>query len=210
MQQNQRTQVQQLTHKKTLAVENPNGVQILRWLSHIAGFRVLKMSPDKKSLRTPVRLVESTVADSEDIYTAARFSNGLAYFLPMSDTIAALEQELGEKLDAAVPLDTGLSVGRKGVLFRYQTTLVLAFEATKPDEMMKNAWSHAKDKKWSLPYARYVDGRQVHSFYLDMWLGMRRATLEAITDSILELEKQGQAPSRIIITGHSMGGGIST
>lgn len=171
---------------------------------------MLNMSADKQSLKTPAKLVETSVADLEDIYTAARFSNSLALFLPMPDTIAALEQELGEKLDATVPLDTGLSVGRKGVLFRYRTAIVLAFEATKPDEMMKNAWSHARDKKWSMPYARHVDGRQVHSFYLDMWLGMRKAALSAISDSILDLERQGQMPSRILITGHSMGGGIST
>lgn len=205
-----RRQLQRINQKKKLGVESPNGIQILRWLSHIAGFRLLKMSPDKQSLRTAATLVETSVADLEDIYTAARFSNSLAYFLPMPETIASLEQDLGERVDAAVPLHTGLSVGRKGVLFRYGTVTVLAFEATKPDEMIKNAWSHAKDSKWSLPYARYVDGRQVHSFYLDMWLGMRPAALEAMSESVLEMERRGQVPSRILVTGHSMGGGIST
>ena len=151
-----------------------------------------------------------TAQNWNDVYTAALFSDGLAKFLPLDESVPIIEEGLGSKFDSAVPLDTGLSVGRKGVLFRYDTNIVLAFEATKPDEMYKNAWSHAHDKKWSIPYARYLDGRQVHSFYLDMWLGMRSATLRALSQSLVDIEGSGKVPRSIILTGHSMGGGIST
>jgi hypothetical protein len=204
-------QIQQSSHKRTLAVENPSGIQILQWLSHIAGYRIFKMSAAKHGRQSTAKVVSISVHDWNDIYTAAQFSNSLALFLPVRESVALLEGQIGQHMDVVVPLDTGLpAVGRKAVFFRMATTLVLAFEATKPNEMIMNAWSHGKDKKWSLPYARFIDGRQVHSFYLDMWLGLRRETLKALTASIQDLERQGQAPSSFIVSGHSMGGGIST
>ncbi|KAJ9115982.1 hypothetical protein QFC22_005125 [Naganishia vaughanmartiniae] len=206
--------------KRTLAVQNPTGVQILQWISHIAGYRVLKMSASKQhdtSRHTEGgkerRLVRLSLRDWGILHTAAHFSNCLACFLPLDETVPVIEEVIGGPMDAAVGLDTGISfIGQKAVFFRYEATkLVLAFEATKANEMIFNAWSHAKDDKWyALPYARFLDGRQGHSFYLDMWLGMRSATLEALTDNILKLEGQGKAPSSFIVSGHSMGGGIST
>lgn len=202
---------QQSLHKRTLAVENPSGIQILQWLSHIAGYRIFKMSAVKHGRQSTTKIVSVSIHDWNDIYTAARFSNSLAMFLPVSESVALLEEQIGRHMDAVVPLDTGLpAVGQKAVFFRMATTLVLAFEATKPNEMIMNAWSHGKDEGWSLPYARFVDGRQVHSFYLDMWLGLRRETLKALTTNIQDLERQGQAPSSFLVSGHSMGGGIST
>jgi hypothetical protein len=153
-----------------------------------------------------------SAGDLEDIYTAALCSNGMADFDPMSDIIASLEYRLGQTLGPLViPLETGLWVGRKGMVFRYGTTIVVAFEATKNHEFEADAWSHGMDDDaWTLPNARHVDGRPVHAFYLDMWLGMRMVALPAISYEIEELEKEGKVPSRFLITGHSMGGGIST
>jgi hypothetical protein len=170
--------------------------------------RSLTMSPAAAGRK----LVEMSEGDLEDIYTAALCSNGMADFVEISDIIASLECHLGQKLGpSVVPLETELWVGRKGMVFRYGTTLVVAFEATKEHDMEANAWSHGTDDDaWSLPTARYVDGRHVHAFYLDMWLGMREAALPAISDELEEIEKEGQVPSRLLVTGHSMGGGIST
>jgi hypothetical protein len=153
-----------------------------------------------------------SAGDLEEIYTAALCSNGMADFDPMSDIIASLECRLGQTLGPLViPLETGLWVGRKGMVFRYGTTIVVAFEATKDNESEADSWSHGMDDDaWTLPNTRRVDGRRVHAFYLDMWLGMRVVALPAISYEIEELEKQGKAPSRLLITGHSMGGGIST
>ena len=195
--------------KKGLDVKNPDGVQILKWLAHIAGYRILPLKPERRDVESPIHLLDVTSSDWEDIYLASQYSNALADFQPMDLTVQRIQNETGPTLDAAVPFDTGLSVGRKAVLFRMKSKIMLSFEATKPDEMKMNAWSHAKDKGWKLPYARYWDGRQVHSFFLDMWLGMRKQVFGSLTKTILEAEEAGEAPDRILITGHSMGGGIS-
>ncbi|KAJ9115728.1 hypothetical protein QFC24_006911 [Naganishia onofrii] len=212
-------QRQSFSQRRTLGVENPTGIQILQWISHIAGYRIFKMPPSKQKVQghqtfsSGKQLVRLSLRNWNDIHTAAQFSNSLALFLPLHESVPMLEQQMGHLMDAVVPLDTHIpAVGQKAVFFRHESTkLVLAFEATKPKEMIMNAWSHGKDKKWnSLPYARYLDGRQVHSFYLDMWLGMRRATLKALTDNVLEIERLDKVPSSFIVSGHSMGGGIST
>lgn len=168
----------------------------------------LTMSPDAADQK----LVEMSEGDSEDVNIAAICSNGVASAGGIEDIVASLESRVCQQLGSnVVPLDTGLWVGRKSMVFRFGITIVVAFEATQDNDLVVNAWSHAKDDTWwSLPYARLIDGRQVHSFYLDMWLGMRNAALPAISQEIEELEKEGQAPSRMLVTGHSMGGGIST
>lgn len=183
---------------------------MVRWLSNVAGFLVDNLWVDKGSLQTNANLVGTSEADLDDICTAARFSNVLSGSLPWDETIASLEHQFGQKLDANVPLDTGFWMGRKGALFRFGTTVVLAFEATKANEVIRNTWSHANDKKWCPPHPRYLEGRQVHSLYLDMWYGMRQAAKTAIVNTIIEMEEQRQTPSRLFVTGHSMGGGIST
>lgn len=201
------------TPTRGLHVSSPNGVQILRWLSEIAGYRIFNLRPHKSgqiSGDTPLSLIRMQEADLENVYMAAQFANGLALFRPMEETVRLLEEDLGSPLEAAIPLDTGLkSVGRKAVLLRQRRNIVLAFEATKPNEMKMNAWSHAHDGGWTIPYARFLDGRQVHSFYLDMWLGMREAALEGLSRCIDEMADEGMEPERLLITGHSMGGGIS-
>ena len=196
---------------KGLHVNNPTGAQILTWLAHIAGYRILPLRAEKMVVQPSDKLLQVSQADWADIHLAAQFSNGLAEFNPMPETCDRLERETGFILDTAVPFDTGLSAGRKAVLFRTGTRVILTFEATKPDEMKMNAWSHAKDphQRWSLPYARYWEGRQVHSFFLDMWLGMRDQALLEITKTLEEAEAQGIQVDRFLITGHSMGGGIS-
>lgn len=198
--------------KKGLNVTNPTGAQILTWLAHIAGYRILPLKAERRTdIQPSSQLLQVTPDAWTDIHLASQFSNALADFLPMDETCQRLERETGFHLDLAIPFDTGLSVGRKSVLFRVGSTFLLSFEATKPNEMKMNAWSHAKDprKRWSLPYARYVDGRQVHSFFLDMWLGMRDEVFREITRTVREAEAVGIVPDRFLITGHSMGGGIS-
>jgi predicted TIM-barrel enzyme len=49
----------------------------------------------------------------------------------------------------------------------------------------------------------------VHSFYLDMWLGMKAKALEGISEVVDDILNRGDVEG-IIITGHSMGGGLST
>jgi hypothetical protein len=207
--------ISQSPPKKGLNISNPSGAQILTWLAHIAGYRILPLKPEKIvgqiEPSAGKQLLQVTQDDWEDIHLAAQFSNGLAEFKPMEETCERLQRETGFKLDGVVPFDTGLSIGRKAVLFRVGRRMILTFEATKPNEMKMNAWSHAKDpeKKWSLPYARYLDGRQVHSFFLDMWLGMREEIFEEITKMVRQAEEKGDGIERFLITGHSMGGGIS-
>lgn len=69
-----------------------------------------------------------------------------------------------------------------------------------------------RDPEWWKPhYPVYINENQVHSFYLDMWRGMETATYAALGNAVDEIvKKTGKPPNQIIITGHSMGGGIST
>lgn len=98
----------------------------------------------------------------------------------------------------------------RAVIFRCGTIIVLAFKATKANGVMLNAWSCANDKKWCPPYPIYIEGCQLHSLYLDMRLGMRPAALAAITDMITVKGRDGQVPCKVLVTEHSIRGGIST
>jgi hypothetical protein len=87
---------------------------------------------------------------------------------------------------------------------------VLIFEATKEGEMIMNTWAYGRGSGWwEPPYPRYWQGRQVHSFYLDMWLGMKDKVLEGLEKVVLDMQEEGRWPERIVISGHSMGGGMS-
>ena len=194
--------------RRQLGVAKPDRNQVLRWAAEIAGYRIFRTSSESQNGVGSNSFIGPTESDWDDIYTAAQFCKALADFQPLDVTVARLEKERGQKMDVAEHLDTGMkNMGKKAMLFRVDRTVVLAMEATKPNEMKMNAWSHAQTRKWTVPYARFLDGRQVHSFYLDMWLGMREATFAALDKAI---KSSGEKPpERILITGHSMGGGIS-
>lgn len=93
------------------------GWEAFRWLGDVAQMTVTTLWVDKGSLRTPVTLVEKSEADWEDILTSARFANALAGIVPLGNTFASLEHQLGEKLETVVPLETGLWLGRRGCFF---------------------------------------------------------------------------------------------
>ncbi|KAF7190458.1 hypothetical protein HII31_08172 [Pseudocercospora fuligena] len=104
-------------------------------------------------------------------------------------------------------LHTGINNSRRAVLVSTKQKCTIAFEGSHPDEWYKNTWTDGKGPGWwEFPYPVYDEnGHRIHSFYRDMWYGMRTAAfaaLDAAIDKICE-------PKQIIITGFSMGGGVS-
>jgi hypothetical protein len=63
---------------------------------------------------------------------------------------------------------------------------------------------------WQLPYAVYEDGNRVHSFFRDMWWAMRQATYDALRCGVEDIAARDAVPEQIVISGFSMGGGVST
>jgi len=73
-----------------------------------------------------------------------------------------------------------------------------------------NTWVDGKKPGlFSQPYPVHENGNRTHSFYRDMWYGMRIATFEALSRAVSDMAKRGVEPKQIIITGYSMGGGVS-
>lgn len=89
--------------------------------------------------------------------------------------------------------------------------ITIAFEGCHADDMMKNLWTDVKGPNWwDLPGPAYSpDGNRVHSFFRDMWSGMRKAALEALDDAVRCMVARGTEPKEVIVTGYSMGGGVS-
>lgn len=112
---------------------------------------------------------------------------------------------------SVVELYTGINQGRKAVVSTHHDTIVIGFQGSGEDEIMKNMWTHGKGPNWwDIPYPVHLDGNQVHSFYLDMWNGMKDACLTALSKSITAMQQKDLSPSKVIIAGYSMGGGVST
>jgi hypothetical protein len=122
-----------------------------------------------------------------------------------------LRDEFSDPSLSAVDLYTGFNISRRAVLVCSKETITLAFEGSDPNELIKNAWANAKGPKWwNMPYPVYTDGNRVHSFFRDMWHAMRAAALDALSKAIESIVAKGAAPTRIVVTGFSMGGGVST
>jgi hypothetical protein len=111
----------------------------------------------------------------------------------------------------AIDLHTGVNETRKAVLVSSNEIITIAFEGSTDNELYKNVWTMAKGPNWwDIPYPVYdVNGHRVYSFYRDMWNGMRVVAFEALKKAVEEMAKQGKLPKRLVVTGFSMGGGVS-
>lgn len=88
---------------------------------------------------------------------------------------------------------------------------MLAFQGSAPDELHKNFGANGKGPNWwDFPYDVHVDGNRVHSFYLDMWNGMKNNVFSAVDNAVGAMRVQNETPKKFIIAGFSMGGGVST
>jgi hypothetical protein len=107
-------------------------------------------------------------------------------------------------------LHTGINVGRSAVLVLRGETVTIAFQGSHQDELVKNAWVNAKGPNWwDIPYPVYTGGHRVHSFFRDMWHGMRTALFSALAEAIQSISQRHSVPKLITVTGFSMGGGVS-
>lgn len=107
-------------------------------------------------------------------------------------------------------LQTGFNASRRGIVVCHDKVTTIAFFGSDPNELHMNMWTDAKGPNWwELPYAVYENGNRVHSFFRDMWHAMRSATYDALSRAVEDLAARDAAPERVIITGFSMGGGIS-
>jgi dienelactone hydrolase len=60
-----------------------------------------------------------------------------------------------------------------------------------------------------MPACAFIDGHAVYSYFRDLWFNMRDALLEALSTAVQGMAGRDITPKRIIVTGFSMGGGIS-
>ncbi|CAN9172557.1 unnamed protein product [Alternaria alternata] len=112
---------------------------------------------------------------------------------------------------SATELWTGLNASHRAVFVAINESITIAFEGSDRNELVKNTWANAKGPNlWDIPYAVYNDGNRVHSFFRDMWHGMRDATFRALSEAIRNTKEKGSTPRKITITGFSQGGGVST
>lgn len=107
-------------------------------------------------------------------------------------------------------LDTGFNASRRGIVVCNGEKITIAFFGSDPNELHKNWWSYAKGPAWwHIPYPVYENGNRVHNFFRDMWHAMRQATNNALFSAVDNMAARGATPKQIILTGFSMGGGIS-
>jgi hypothetical protein len=112
---------------------------------------------------------------------------------------------------SATDLHTGINVSRRAVLVSCDENITIAFEGSDPTELWKNTWANAKGPNWwDLPYPVYTQGNRVHSFFRDMWHGMRPTLFGALSGVIQNIIPSDSVPRLITVTGFSMGGGVST
>jgi hypothetical protein len=105
-----------------------------------------------------------------------------------------------------------INISRRAVIVTERHKITLAFEGSDPNELINNTWANAKGPNWwYIPYPVFHDdGNRVHNFYRDMWHRMRQAIFVELDNAIQSLLLEGFVPSAIIVTGFSMGGGVST
>jgi len=127
-----------------------------------------------------------------------------------SSLCPALQNHFSDPSLTAVNLHTGINRPRRGVVMCTKDSITLAFQGCHPDEAIQNLWVCAKGPNWwDIPFPVFSDGNLVHSFFRDLWWDMRRATLEALDEAIRSMVARGTEPKEVIVTGFSMGGGIS-
>jgi hypothetical protein len=105
---------------------------------------------------------------------------------------------------------TGVNVARKAVLVEHGTKVIIAFSGSSNDEIVKNLWTMGKRGNWyNIPFIVRLNGDEVQSFYLGMWNGMEDEVLRRLEMSLRRMVEREVVPTHIIVTGFSMGGGVS-
>lgn len=124
---------------------------------------------------------------------------------------AALQDHYSDPALTVTNLDTGQDNVRRAVLVSRPERITLSFDDCQHDELMKNWWIDGSGPNWwDMPYPVYDnDGHRVHNFYLSTWIGLRTKAFYALNSAVDRLLAKGQVPQKIVITGFSMGGGVS-
>ncbi|KAF1921321.1 hypothetical protein BDU57DRAFT_510070 [Ampelomyces quisqualis] len=112
----------------------------------------------------------------------------------------------------ATEFHTAINMSRRAVLVSQDTHVTIAFEGSDGRELIKNLWSMGKGPNfWDLPYPVFEGGNRVHSFFRDMWHAMRGDVFGALDEAVRRMrECAGSGPERVVVTGFSQGGGVST
>ncbi|KAH8723125.1 hypothetical protein GQ44DRAFT_657310 [Phaeosphaeriaceae sp. PMI808] len=146
-----------------------------------------------------------------DIKEAAQILSHESYTPDVNVLRAGLQNHFVDPILTVVDLHTGFNAGRKAVLVNSHERITVAFTGSGSDGLWRNTWANAKGPNfWDIPYAVYTDGNRVHSFFRDMWHAMRSATFHALSQAVDSIVAREAVPRQIIITGFSMGGGVST
>lgn len=149
--------------------------------------------------------------DWHDIKDAADIIWRTAITPSMNDLHTQLRSHYNNPDLSIVALHTGINADRKGTVVCNREKITISFVGSSQEETFRNFWTHGKGPGWwELPHPRYDKGNRVHSYYLDMWHGMQGTVYNALRTAVEEMAKRGLVPKQIIVTGYSMGGGVST
>lgn len=128
----------------------------------------------------------------------------------ISDLATALQERYQNPNLTASELNTGFNASRRGILVCNDEKITIAFPGSDPKELHTNIWILGKGPRWwEIPHPVFENGNMVHSFFRDMWHGMQQATYDALSSAVEDIAARGTTPKQIIVTGYSMGGGIS-
>ncbi|RDI83416.1 hypothetical protein Vi05172_g6755 [Venturia inaequalis] len=103
-------------------------------------------------------------------------------------------------------LVTVLKRDHHAVIVQKGCDIIIAFLENGEAEWNRNGWYLGK----SAPYKRKVDGDLVHSYYLAVWEGMREHARADLTHAIGKILQEGKTVRKILVCGHSLGGGVSS
>lgn len=126
----------------------------------------------------------------------------------INDITTALRDHYQNPTLSVSELWTGFNASRRAVVVYNTDKITIAFLGSDPNELHMNTWTDGSG--WlGIPYPVFENGNRIHSFFRDMWHAMRQATFDALDSAVQDMAARGATPKQIIVTGFSMGGGIS-
>jgi hypothetical protein len=155
----------------------------------------------------PLVKLQNEPSQRIDIKDAAAIQWRATHSPNINDIAASIQEHFHDPTLTVEELYTGMNITRRAIAVSHGSSITIAFLGSDPRELYMNLWTDAKGL-W-FPYPVYENGNRVHSFYRDMWHGMREATYQALSKAVECMLARGITPAQVIVSGFSMGGGVS-